>query len=134
MKFLALIYSQEGAWESLSDEERSAVYAEYGAFSREGREAGVVIGGDELGPTRNATTVRVRDGQTNVTDGPYAETKEALGGYFLLECASMDEALDWAARIPAAKDGAIEVRPVHVDEEESGSEAVLAAKREGVAS
>jgi hypothetical protein len=119
MQFLALIYSQEGAWESLSDEERAAVYAEYGAFAREGREAGVVVDGDELGPTRSATTVRVRDGQTSVTDGPYAETKEALGGYFVLECSSLDEALDWAARIPAARHGAIEVRPVHVDEEQS---------------
>ena len=133
MKFLALIYVEEGGWESLSDAERSAVYAEYGAFASEGREAGVVVGGDELGPTRSATTVRVRDGQTGVTDGPYAETKEALGGYFLLECSSMDEALDWAARIPAAKHGAIEVRPVHVDEEAS-SEAILAEQREGVAS
>jgi hypothetical protein len=133
MKFLALIYSEEGGWESLSDEERTAVYAEYGAFASEGREAGVVIGGDELGPTRSATTVRVRDGQTDVTDGPYAETKEALGGYFLLECSSMDEALDWAARIPAAKHGAIEVRPVHVDEDAS-SESVLAEQRDGVAS
>jgi len=133
MKFLALIYSEEGGWESLTDEERAAVYAEYGAFATEGREAGVVIGGDELGPTRSATTVRVRDGGTDVTDGPYAETKEALGGYFLLECSSLDEALDWAARIPAARHGAVEVRPVHVDEEES-SEAVLAEQREGVAS
>ena len=133
MKFLALIYAEEGGWESLSDDERSAVYAEYSAFANDGRAAGVVVGGDELGATRSATTVRVRNGQTDVTDGPYAETKEALGGYFLLECSSMDEALDWAARIPAAKHGAIEVRPVHVDEEAS-SEAVLAEQREGVAS
>jgi hypothetical protein len=131
VKFLALIYGEEGGWESLSEQERARVYERYGAFAREGREAGVVVGGDELGPTRAATTVRVRDGQTQVTDGPYAEVKEALGGYFLLECASMDEALDWAARIPAAEHGAVEVRPVHAGEDEAEQPAAEAA---GVAS
>ena len=74
-------------------------------------------GGEELGATQAATTVRVRNGETLVSDGPYAEVKEALGGYFLLDCASLDQALDWAARIPSAEHGAIEVRPVHVDRE-----------------
>jgi hypothetical protein len=74
--------------------------------------------GDELAPTSDATTVRVRDGRTLVVDGPYAEVKEALGGYFLLECGSIDEAVEWAARIPGAEHGAVEVRPVHVDPEE----------------
>jgi hypothetical protein len=133
VKFLALIYGEEGGWESLSDEERSRMYERYGAFAREGREAGVVIGGDELDSTSNATTVRVRDGQTAVTDGPYAEAKEALGGYFILEAASMDEALDWAARIPAAEHGAVEVRPIHVDEENS-SEATFERQPAEVAS
>ena len=133
MKFLALIYADEGAWESFSDEERAAGYAEYTAFTNEAVEAGVVIGGDELAATRTATTVRVREGQTAVTDGPYAETKEALGGYYLLECASMDEALDWAAKIPATRYGAVEVRPVH-EQEDGGSEAALAGSREEVAS
>ena len=73
--------------------------------------------------TRDATTVRVRDAETLVTDGPYAEVKEALGGYFLLECASMDEALDWAARIPGAEHGAVEVRPVYVDPNAEGAAA-----------
>jgi hypothetical protein len=131
VKFLALIYSEEGGWEALSDDERSRWYERYSAFAREGREAGVVVGGDELGPTRNATTVRIRDGQTAVTDGPYAEAKEALGGYFVLECASMDEALDWAARIPAAEHGAIEVRQVHTDDQEADAPTAEAA---GVAS
>jgi hypothetical protein len=121
MKYLALIYADEGAWEALSDEERTAFYADYMAFSEEGRKAGVVVGGDELQPVRSATTVRVRDRQTVVSDGPYAETKEALGGYYLLECASMDEAIEWAARIPGAVHGAIEVRQVHVDEEEAAA-------------
>ena len=133
MKYLALIYAEEGGWESLSEADRTAMYAQYTAFADEARAAGVLLGGDELDATRTATTVRVRAGQTQVVDGPYAETKEALGGYFVLECESMDEALDWAAKIPGALHGAVEVRPIHVDEE-SGSEAVLAEEREGVAS
>jgi hypothetical protein len=78
----------------------------------------VLVGGDELGSSSDATTVRVRGDETLVTDGPYAEVKEALGGYFVFECGSMNEALDWAARIPGAEHGAVEVRPVYVDPEE----------------
>jgi hypothetical protein len=118
VRYLALIYGEEGTWESLSDAEREALYARYGAFGEEGRAAGVVLGGDELAPTRDATTVRVRDGETLVTDGPYAEVKEVLGGYYLLECDSMEQALDWAARIPGAEHGSIEVRPTYVDHAE----------------
>ena len=131
MKFLALIYAEEGAWDDASDEERQEVYARYGAFADEARRAGVLAGGDELASTSSATTVRIRDGQSEVTDGPYAEAKEALGGYFLLECASMDEALDWAAKIPAAEHGAVEVRPVHTNTEESER---MAAEQAGMAS
>ena len=87
-------------------------------FANEARAAGVMLGGYALDATSGATTVRVRDAQTLVTDGPYAEAKEVLGGYFLLDCRSFDEALEWAARIPAAESGAIEVRQVHVDEDE----------------
>jgi hypothetical protein len=117
MQYLALIYGEEDAWESLQDADRTAMVEQYMAFGRDGRAAGVVLGGDELAPTSDATTVRVRDGQVAVTDGPYAEVKEALGGYYLLECSSIDEAVEWAARIPGARHGAIEVRPVHVDPE-----------------
>ena len=77
----------------------------------------MLVGGEELGPTSSATTVRIRDGRQLVTDGPYAEVKEALGGYFVLDCPSFDDAVSWAARIPGASHGAVEVRPVHVDEE-----------------
>jgi hypothetical protein len=119
MQYLALIYADESGWEELSEDERETAYDRYRAFAREAEEAGVMAGGSELGPARSATTVRVRDHETLVTDGPYAEVKEALGGYFLLECDSMDSALDWAARIPAVEYGAIEVRPVHVDPEEA---------------
>jgi len=112
---MALIYADERAWESFSDEDREVAYAQYRAFADDARAAGVMAGGDELGSTRDATTVRVRDGETLVTDGPYAEVKEALGGYFVLECDTVEEATRWAARIPGAGHGAVEVRPVYVD-------------------
>ena len=115
MQFMALIYSDEVAWEALTDEERTEIYGRYQALAIEARAAGVMQGGDQLSSTRDATTVRVRDAQALVLDGPYAETKETLGGYFLFECGSIDEAVGWAARIPAAEHGAIEVRPVYAD-------------------
>jgi len=115
VQYMALIYSDETEWASLSPEQREEIYGRYGALSRAAEEAGVMAGGNELAPTRDATTVRVRADETLVTDGPYAEVKEALGGYFLFECGTIHEALDWAARIPAAEHGAIEVRPVHVN-------------------
>ena len=117
MQYLALIYGEETAWESLQEDERAAMYEQYAEFGRAARAAGVVVDGNELRPTADATTVRIRDAQIAVTDGPYAETKEALGGYYLLECDSLDEAVNWAARIPAARHGAVEVRPVHSHEE-----------------
>lgn len=119
MQYMALIYGDQEAWAASSDEEREGAYDLYRAFARGADAAGVMAGGNELAPTRDATTVRVRNDETLVTDGPYAEVKEALGGYFLLECKSMDEALDWAARIPGAEHGAVEVRPVHVDPAEA---------------
>jgi hypothetical protein len=115
VQYMALIYADENVWAELSNEERSGWYERYRAFSEEAREAGVLIGGSELGATGDATTVRVRDQETLVTDGPYAEVKEALGGYYLFECASIDDAVDWAARIPGAEHGSIEVRPVYSD-------------------
>ena len=117
MQYVALIYADEDVWSGFSEEEREAAYDKYRAFGEEAEAAGVLAGGNELGSTRDATTVRVRD-EMLVTDGPYAEVKEALGGFYILECASMGEALDWAARIPAAEHGAVEVRPVYVDPEE----------------
>jgi hypothetical protein len=115
VQYMALIYADEERWGTLSDGERQEIYGRYRALADEAQKAGVMAGGDELGPTRDATTVRVRGDETLVTDGPYAELKEALGGYFLFECGSLDEALDWAARIPAVEHGAVEVRPVYVD-------------------
>ena len=123
MKYMALIYGDQEMWTSFSEEDREKAYDQYRAFGNEGRAAGVVVGGNELSLTRDATTVRVRDGETLVTDGPYAEVKEALGGYYLLACSSMDEALDWAARIPGAEHGSVEVRPLYVDPSAEGAPA-----------
>jgi hypothetical protein len=111
MKVLALIYSDSTAWEAASPEERGEVYAKYRAF---GAQAGDrIVTGAELTSTRSATTVRVRDGETVVTDGPFAETKEQLGGFYLFDCAGLDEAERIAAEIPGAAWGAIELRPAH---------------------
>jgi len=112
MEFIALIHAQNDR-EGMSDDEQQAVYQRYMDFS----EREEVVGGAELQPTEAATTVRVRDGDRLVTDGPYAEVKEALGGFFLLECDSIDDACRLAAEIPAAERGAVEVRPVYVREE-----------------
>jgi hypothetical protein len=118
MEYLALIYGSPEAWESLSDAERTANYEGYMAVSRDAASAGKLVDGAELESPAAATSVRVRGGEALVTDGPYAEVKESLGGYYLFSCDSLEEAIDWAARIPAAwTGGAVEVRPVHVDEE-----------------
>lgn len=117
MEYLALIHADQSVWETMTDAERDAAYELYGEFAEAARAAGVLVGGEELTSTASATTIRVRDEQRLVTDGPYAEVKEALGGFFILDCPSFDDALDWAARIPAAEHGAVEVRPVHVDPE-----------------
>jgi hypothetical protein len=84
----------------------------YNAFTNEVRSKGILLGSNALHPTTMATTVRVREGQTLVSDGPFAETKEALGGYYILNCKDLDEALAYAAKIPGAKDGSVEVRPI----------------------
>ncbi len=116
---MALIYTDEEAWASFKDDDREGAYELYRAFSDDAQAAGVLSAGHELAATSDATTVRVRDDDALVTDGPYAEVKEALGGFFVLDCDSMDSALDWAARIPGAAHGAVEVRPVYVDPEEA---------------
>ena len=118
MKYLALIYADERAWDGLGDDERQAMMERYRAFADEARAAGTYVDGSELAPTTSATTVRVRGDETILSDGPYVETKEALGGYFVLDCDSFDEAVALAAKIPAASRGAVEVRPAHVEEDE----------------
>jgi hypothetical protein len=111
MQYLALIYGEEGRWADLSPEQRESEMREYTALSQ----APVTRGGSELDGVATATTVRVRNDETLVTDGPFAELKESIGGYYVFECDSIDEACTWAAKIPAARHGAVEVRPVHVD-------------------
>jgi hypothetical protein len=111
MRYLLMIYTPETTEEPSPEESRATMEA-YNAFTREVNERGVMRGGEALLATTSATTVRVRDGETIVQDGPYAETKEALGGYYLLDCRDLDEAIELAAKIPGATRGAIEVRPI----------------------
>ena len=112
MKYLLLIYGDESRWEEAGEQARAAVYAEYEVAMAEMNRRGGLQGGAELDSTDTATTVRVRDGETQLTDGPFTETKETLGGYFLVECDTIDEAVEYAALIPTAKYGSIEVRPL----------------------
>jgi hypothetical protein len=113
MQYLLLIYQREAPVDAAADDELMASeLADYAAFSREAHERNQFIAGEALEPTSTATSVRVRDGQVSVTDGPFAETKEALGGFYLLDCRDLDEAIEMAAKIPAAKRGTIEVRPI----------------------
>jgi hypothetical protein len=109
VKYALLIYTNDTEWDSLSEDERNAIYGEYFAVS----ETAGIVGGNELAGPETATTVRVADGKTLTTDGPFVETKEVLGGFFLYEADDLDAALEIAARIPAARrGGAVEVRPV----------------------
>jgi hypothetical protein len=116
MKYLLMIYSDEKADAQATPEQLQAVMQAYNAFTDEVNKRGVYIGGEALHPTTSATTVRVRNGKTLTTDGPFAETKEQLGGYYLLNCKNLDEAIEFAGKIPGAKSGSIEVRPVMVFE------------------
>jgi hypothetical protein len=122
MKYLLTIYNDESRYATMTPEQSAALMQAYGEFGTEAQAAGVLLGGEGLQPTATATTVRVRDGETLLTDGPFAETREQLGGYYLLDCADLDEANRWAAKIPDASRGAVEVRPV-MDYEAMGSDA-----------
>ena len=112
MKYLCLIYENEKAWETMPQEQSEAIMGEYFAFTDSHRKSGKVLAGEALEPTHTATTVRVRNGKISTTDGPFAETKEQLGGYYLLEAKDLNEAIQIAAKIPSARHGSIEVRPV----------------------
>jgi hypothetical protein len=112
MRYLLTIYTDESRYATMTPEDSARLMADYGAFGQEAQQAGVLLGGEGLQPTATATTVRVRDGEAMFTDGPFAETREQLGGYYLLECRDLDEAIAWAAQIPGARDGSVEVRPV----------------------
>ena len=114
MQYLLLIYHSEAGFEKTTETDRAALYQEYGQLREELSEKGQFLGGNQLGATTKATSVRVRDGKRVVTDGPFAETKEQLGGYFLVDAKDLDEAMAIAARIPSARNGTIEVRPIVV--------------------
>jgi hypothetical protein len=112
MEYLLLIYHSEAEGAKMSPADLSAMYGEYFKFTEEIKKSGNYIGGNPLKPTTTATTVRVRDAKKVVTDGPFAETKEQLGGYYLIEAKDLDQAISIAARIPGARFGSIEVRPI----------------------
>jgi hypothetical protein len=112
MKYMLLIYHDEQSWNAVSEAERQQIYLEFRQLRGELQSRGQFVTGSQLQPVTTATTVRVRDGKELVTDGPFAETHEQLGGYFLIEADNLDEATSIAARIPSARTGTIEVRPL----------------------
>jgi hypothetical protein len=111
MKYMLLMYADESIGQNFTPEQGQAIAKEWYALLQEAKTAGVLVSNDGMSPVANATTVRVRDGKTLTTDGPFAETHEQLGGFFVVECKDLDEAIKWAAKIPTAKYGSIEVRP-----------------------
>ncbi|HEY4322196.1 MAG TPA: YciI family protein [Gemmatimonadales bacterium] len=112
MRYLCLIYDDETLWQGRSKADNDALYGEYSRFTEDTKASGHYLGGNPLTPTHTATTVRIRNGKVTTTDGPFAETKEQLGGYYLIEAKDLNDALQVAARIPAARSGSIEVRPI----------------------
>jgi len=112
MKYALLIYGQEGAWQTMTEEEQRAAYQGYEDFGKWLAEKGWGRGGEELASTSSATSVRLENGRPVTTDGPFAETKEQLGGFYLIECNNLDQAIDAAQRIPGVDRGTIEVRPI----------------------
>ena len=112
MRYLCLIYDNEQAWATMPKEEADAVFGEYFSFTEGIKQAGQHLGGEALQPTQTATTVRVRNGKVSTTDGPFAETKEQLGGYYLIEARDLNDAIQVAAKIPSARYGSVEVRPI----------------------
>ena len=112
MQYLLLIYSNEKADETMSEEKRAQVFNGYMAFTQKVKDLGVYLGGEALQPISTATSVRVKNGKMMTTDGPFAETKEQLGGFYFLDCKDLDQALQLAAEIPTAEHGTVEVRPV----------------------
>jgi hypothetical protein len=117
MKYALTIHVDEAQREAASEEDRNATSQAYGVLTQEMEQKGVMVAGEGLYPTPTATTVRVRDGERKVTDGPFAETKEQLGGFYVIDVKNLDEAIDWAAKIPGAQQGSVEVRPVMVFDE-----------------
>ena len=114
MKYLCLIYDDEKIFTRMSKEEMGALMGEYNAFTDGIKKSGHYVAGEALKPVHTATTVRVRNGKMSTTDGPFAETKEQLGGYYMIEARDLNEAIQIAAKIPSARTGSVEVRPIEV--------------------
>lgn len=112
MKYILLIYGNEAARQSATEKQMSEVMGAYIAYTKAMRDSGAFVAGDPLQPSTTATTVRLVDGRSKVLNGPYAETKEQLGGYYIIDVPDLDAALSWAARCPGAQTGALEVRPI----------------------
>jgi hypothetical protein len=112
MKYMLLLFGDQSSWENPSEEEMQAEMAGWEEYDRRTREAGVFVAGEGLQPTSTATTMRIAGGERVLTDGPFAETKEQLGGFYVLDCKDLDDALEWAERCPASGNGSIEIRPV----------------------
>jgi hypothetical protein len=112
MKYMLLLFASEAAQQAASKADTDQMHATYGAYTQAMIKAGVMGGGERLKPSTSATTVRISGGKTKVVNGPYAESKEQLGGYYIVEAPDLDAALSWAARCPAASHGAVEVRPI----------------------
>ena len=112
MRYLCLIYEDESKWATMSEADANAIMGEYFAFTEAVKKSGHYVGGEALQPTQTASSVRVRQGKTSTTDGPFAETKEQLGGYYLIEARDLNDAIQVAGRIPGARTGTVEVRPI----------------------
>jgi hypothetical protein len=112
MKYLLLIYESEANWAAMSEAEKGKIFEEYMDYTRRIRRSGNHVSGEALQPVSTATTVRIRNGKTLTTDGPFAETREQLGGFYMVEAKDLDEAISLAAGIPAVRTGSIEVRPI----------------------
>jgi hypothetical protein len=121
MKFMLLLWGEEGQWADMSEEETAAEMARWEDYTNQLVAAGVMVSGEGLQPSATSKTLRVENGERVVTDGPFAETKEQLGGFYVIECGSFDEALEWAAKVPSAEQGSTEIRPV-IPYEEMGLE------------
>ncbi|MGH7522414.1 MAG: YciI family protein [Gemmatimonadales bacterium] len=112
MRYLCLIYEDEKWWEQASEDDMKKGMADYNAFTESAKKNGHYIGGEALQPTTTAKSVQVRNGKVSTTDGPYVETKEQLGGYYLINAKDLNDAIQVASRIPGAKHGTVEVRPI----------------------
>ena len=118
MQYILLIYGEETAGTAMSPEDQAKGLQEWTDYTQWLKDKGYYVGGDALHPTSDATTVRVRNGETLVSDGPFAETKEQLGGYYLVDCPSLDEAIEASAKLPIGYRGSVEIRPVMVFDDE----------------